>query len=104
MMKTNAISVEPVVGMGATLLHHSDRTACTIIEVSTSGKKIVLQEDVATRTDSNGMSECQNYAYQPDTNGTIHIATKRKDGWYRVSKSTTRIALGVREAYYDYSF
>lgn len=94
--------VQPLVGMGATISHWSDRTACTVIEVS--GKRITLQEDLDTRTDNNGMSESQSYSYAPDPNGRIFHATLRKDGVYRISKSTEIVTLGVRRKYHDYSF
>ena len=41
----------PKVGDGATVCHYSDRTACTVIKVSPSGKTIHLREDVATLDD-----------------------------------------------------
>lgn len=37
----------PAVGQGATICHHCDRTACTIVAVSESGKTISLQPDHA---------------------------------------------------------
>jgi hypothetical protein len=94
--------VQPMVGMGATICHWSDRTACTIIQVS--GKRIVLQEDIATRTDKNGMSESQSYTYTPDPNGQIFFATLRKSGRYMVSKSTELVVIGSRRQYHDYTF
>lgn len=99
-MKTKEVS--PEVGMGATIYHWSDRTAATIIQVS--GKRIVLQEDSAIRTDKNGMSESQSYDYSPDPNGRLWFATLRKDGNWKVSKSTEIVGIGHRRQYHDYSF
>ncbi len=94
----------PEVGMGATICYWSDRHAATIIQVTRNGKRIVLQEDIAIRTDSNGMSEMQTYQFERDPNGALHIATKRKDGSYRITGGKTRVSIGNRSEYYDYSF
>ena len=107
MIVTNTIVPhKPVVGMGATINFHSDSKAATIIQISHKGKRIVLQQDKATRTDQNGVSESQSYNYETDTDGGIYIATLRKDGRFRLVGSTSgsTISLGVRREYYDYSF
>jgi hypothetical protein len=92
------------IGMGATIQYHSDREPATIIEVSPSGKRIVIQEDSVKRTDNNGMSECQTYEYSPNPEGTIHVATLRKDGHYRLVGQKTSVYVGARSKYYDFSF
>jgi hypothetical protein len=56
----------PVIGMGVTIFHYTDRSAGTIVKISKSGKTIWFSEDKAIRTDSNGMSECQTYEYKFD--------------------------------------
>lgn len=105
MRKTVIIdNIMPEVGMGATIAIGSDRHAATIIQVLQHGKKIVVQEDIATRTDKNGMSECQTYTYEPNLNGSVSIATKRKDGRYRIVGGKTPITVGYRNKYYDFSF
>ena len=85
----------------------SDRNACTVIKVI-SPKEIVVQEDTATRTDSNGMSDSQDYSYAPNPIGCIYEFTKRKNGrWVRKGESLgdgTGLRLGDRDAYHDYSF
>jgi len=96
--------MNPTIGMGATIYHYSDRDPATVIEVSPSGKRIVIQEDKSIRLDNNGMSECQVYRYEPDPGGTMHIATLRKDGTYRLVGRKTIVSLGERHRYYDYSF
>jgi hypothetical protein len=46
---------EPEVGMGATILYWSDRSASTIMKVSDDKKHIWISQDKATRVDKNGM-------------------------------------------------
>lgn len=96
--------MNPTIGLGATICYYTDRDPATVIEVSATGKRIVIQEDKATRIDNNGMSECQQYRYDPDPNGKIHTATLRKDGTYRLTGSKVLISLGKRNRYFDYSF
>lgn len=100
--------IVPTVGMGATVCYYSDRHAGTIITVSKSGKRVTVQEDTATRTDKNGMSDAQAYSYEPNPNGSVTTFSKRKNGcWVRVgegSRSGTGLVLGTRDEHYDYSF
>lgn len=100
------IPPDPVVGMGVTINFHSDSKAATIIQITHHGKRIVLQQDKATRTDYNGPSESQTYNYERDPLGALYIATLRKDGRYRLVGATSgsTISLGIRREYYDYSF
>ena len=105
----------PYVGMPATLLSWTDRTPGTVIEVNMTKRYIVVQEDNATRTDANGMSDGQSYEYTRNPNGSTSIFRKNKRGeWvlhYR-NPETNRLVqsrgpglmLGKREKYYDYSF
>jgi len=106
MMVANTQPV-PEVGMGATIVMWTDRHACTIIEVSKSKRVIKVQYDKATRTDSHGMSDCQSYSYERDTEGQVKTFTLRKHGKY-VQKGDsmrgTHLVIGRREEYYDYSF
>ena len=92
----------PTVGMGATILSWSDRSPATVVEVSASGKTIKLQEDTATRTDTNGMSECQDYAFAPDPSAPLQVARLTSKGWKIVGGS--RVRLGERSRYHDFSF
>lgn len=98
----------PVVGMGATLIHWTDRTACTIVGVSDDKKTIFVQADHAKRVDKNGMSESQEYEYSPNTEGADYIFTLRKNGRYiqlgQPMRNGQRIAIGFRRQYHDYSF
>ena len=89
----------PEVGMGATILMWSDRKAGTIVKVTPT--QIHVQEDTATRTDKNGLSESQEYTYEPDPKGSIRIFRKTKNG-YRWSGRG--LWVGVRQAYHDPTF
>lgn len=97
----------PTVGMGITELMWSDRAAGTITRVSPSGKTLWYQLDKATRIDGNGMSEVQDYAYEPNPDAPVKTARLTKRGWKTVcsgAASGTRIAIGYRATYYDFSF
>jgi hypothetical protein len=101
-------AIQPEVGMGATILSWTDRHAATIVEVSKSGKSIVVQEDHAKRTDDRGMSEWQTYEHTPNTDAPRVTYTLRKNGsWVKQGdtlKGGRRVAIGVRNHYYDFSF
>jgi hypothetical protein len=94
---------KPETGMGATIAHYSDREAYTIIEVSPLGKVIKIQKDKATRTDSNGMSDCQYYDYTRDPNGITDVAKLRKNGLWK-TMDDLRVLIDCRNEYFDYSF
>jgi hypothetical protein len=92
----------PEVGMGVTVLMWTDRKAGTITRVSPSGKTFWFKDDIAIRTDSNGMSESQTYEFKPDPDARERKAVKTVKGWKEVRGS--RLMLGHRSAYHDYSF
>ena len=92
------------IGAGATIYYYSDCSPATVIRVTQNGKKIFIQEDKYTRLDKNGFSELQQYSYEPDSEGTIHVATLRADGTYKIAKSKTVVAIGIRRRYWDPSF
>lgn len=93
----------PEVGMGITILHWTDRSAGTITRVSPSGKRFWYRPDTAIRVDSNGMSESQEYRYEPNPDATEReVRLNSKGEWKEVKGS--RVALGYRCAYYDFSF
>lgn len=94
----------PEIGMGVTWAVGSDRYPGTIIDISASGHRIVFQEDIATRTDSNGMSESQSYTFQQNPLGEIHTASLRKDGRWRLTGGKMPLFIGNRDKYYDFSF
>jgi hypothetical protein len=104
----------PKVNNGATVCHHSDRTACTIIKISPSGKTIWMREDTATLDDwkpeiipGGFAGHCvnnneQTYKYSPDPDGPVHRASLRKDGRYRTTNGE-RVIPG-RHHFHDYNF
>lgn len=94
----------PEVGSPATIVMYTDRHAATVVGVSKSGKTITLQQDVATRTDKNGMSESQEYSYERNPNAEKQTARLTKRGWRIGGQRGTKILIGTREEYYDYSF
>jgi hypothetical protein len=105
---SRAAQIKPQVGMGATILCWTDRHAGTIIEVTADS--FVVQEDRATRTDKNGMSDCQSYSYEPDPNGprTTFKRVKRgkaKGDWRENGVKDGRgVLIGRRDKHHDYSF
>lgn len=112
---TNAIMVaskqpEPKVGMGATIVMYSDRYAATIVTIArVSGiDRVHVREDIVTRIDNNGMSECQDYAYAPNPNAPVQVFTLRNTGRYvkmrQPTNGGTHLLIGVRDHYTDPSF
>lgn len=92
----------PTVGMPCTITHYSDREPAEVISVTPSGKTIKVREMTATRTDKNGMSECQTYSYASDPEGEIHTFRLTKKGWR--AKGGAGLWLGRAEKYHDFSF
>jgi hypothetical protein len=96
--------IAPIVGMGVTISWWSDCRPGTIIDITHKGNRLIIQEDTAIRIDNNGMSESQEYIYEYNLNGSIYVGTLRKDGYYRIAKSSCAITLGYRRKFHDYSF
>lgn len=96
----------PQVGMGATVLLWTDRHAATIVSVEKNGKRIGIVEDEATRIDKNGMSESQEYSYAPGKGGVQYFTLRKNGAYVREGDSIkgTRIAIGARRHYHDFSF
>ena len=114
LMSRVANTPEPSIGLGATILHWTDRTAGTIVELlhNKRGELVgfVVQDDKATRTDSNGMSDAQSYRYAPNSQGgktTVKRVTRgKKAGQWRVGGRSdgNGVLIGARDHHYDYSF
>lgn len=69
---------EPIeVGVGATHAVGSDRYPYTVVEV-VNERRIVVQRDEFRRTDSNGLSESQEYEYTPNPNAEKLTLTLRR--------------------------
>ena len=100
--------IVPEPGMGATVLMYTDRHAATIVRVSRDRRTVWVARDTATRTDTNGMSESQTYAYTPGDWTQTACYTLRKNGrWVEKGvpmRGTPRLLLGHRRTYFDYSF
>lgn len=93
------------VGDGATILMWSDRHAATVIEAS--ARKVTVQEDTSTRTDSHGMSDAQSYEFSPNPNGMTRTYTLRKNGRWVAEGSGMHSGESLgrgRSTYHDYSF
>lgn len=102
-------------GDGATICYYSDRTACTVIRKSSSGKTVWLQVDKAHKGDwqpefvPGGFSghcinnEDQTYTHEPDLNGAIYRASYRKNGKLYVSNTNNPVIIG-RHHFHDYNF
>ncbi len=106
MMKSSKMPA-PEVGMGATGLSYTDRHPFTIVEIVNS-KKIVVQEDFAIRTDSNGMSESQSYEYTSNPDAPKIVVTLRKNGHWvqqggKMSNGRSYL-IGHRNKYHDFNF
>lgn len=106
-------SPNPTVGMGATVLGWTDRYAGTVIDVS--GNRITIQEDHSERTDSNGDTANQVYAYSKNDKGMLHHFSKRGGKWVQVvedqhgsswrrKEGGYELALGERDHFYDFSY
>lgn len=96
-------TTKPEVGMGATEILGSDKYAYTIVKVCTP-RKILVQQDTATRTDDRGDSTNQEYSYERNPEAPLVSVTLRKNGQWRKSKEDILFRLGVRREYYDYNF
>jgi len=97
---------EPKVGDGATIIMYTDRHAATVVAVN--GKTVKIQRDTATRTDSNGMSESQSYSYAPNIEAQVETFTLRATGRYvrqgDDENNGTKLTIGLRRTYHDFSF
>lgn len=107
---------EPQIGMGATILSWSDRYAATVTAWDVKKMIVTIRRDTATRIDKNGMSESQEWTYEPDPNGTLYTfrQDKRSGAWNEVAfkPETGRwsktggygLRIGVRNEFFDFSF
>ena len=99
-----AQAAKPEVGMGATIIAWTDRYAATIVAVSKTGHTIEVTRDSATRVDDRGMSEVQEWEFDSLPDAARETYTRRPDGSYRIKGGSTRLIVGVRDHYHDYSF
>ena len=109
MAKVTSEKTTPKVGMGVTQCIGSDRYPFTVIEVSENLKTVVIQLDTYSRTDSNGLSESQEYEFSRNSDGEKITLTLRKNGCYVQKGQPMRgsgyfYRIGTRSAYRDPSF
>lgn len=104
----------PEIGMGVTFLLFSDRHPGTIVSID---KNIIgVQGDSYERVDKNGMSEMQRYEFTPNLEASIvfyrfdankgwrNVQINPDTGRWVLSKSSTRLRIGKRSKYHDFSF
>lgn len=111
-MSRSNCAPEPEVGMGATILGWTDRHAATVI--SWDGKILRVQRDKATRTDTLGMTDAQEYEYERDPEGCVYDYKRDRSGkWREVAKNdrgrfvfidAAGLILGKRDEHFDFSF
>ncbi len=96
--------IKPTVGMGVTRRIGSDRYPFTVWEVR-SPTCIVVKEDLATRNDSNGESECQTYLFSTDASAPDVVLTKRRDGSWKSRGGAVpgTFKIGKRSRFHDYT-
>lgn len=106
----------PKVGDGVTFYSWSDRHAGTVVKVVDEKKLIIaVTEDTATRTDTNGMSDCQSYSYQTnwEDRPRHYKWNAKKSQWQGVElnekgrwvlSGDKTISIGNRDCHHDYSF
>ena len=110
--RTPQANLVPTVGMGVTYLDWTDRRAGTVTKILADGV-VETQVDRAIRTDENGMSESQEYRYEPNPQGKRYYFRLRHGQWEEVrhnprtmrwNKESQAVRFGERDAYYDFSF
>lgn len=96
----------PAVGLGVTVQVGSDEYAGTIIEVSPSGHRFVIQYDDSRALKGHGMySGDQRHLHVLNEAGRTKVATYRaKHGRWMVRGITQWVTIGIRETYLDPSF
>lgn len=92
-------STIPVVGKGATIMRHTDRDCCEVIEVSKDGKTVKLEhlDAECDRTKPNGMGH-QNWILKPS--GRFFEIVWRHNAW-RVKGSEIVYTKEFREKHQD---
>jgi hypothetical protein len=105
-LEKTILDYAPVVGLGVTVQIGSDRYAGTIVKVSPSGHKFEFQRDRAKPTKNSNYYGTQRHIFVPDESAEIEVATRRKDGRYRLKGCDNygTVYVGKRDAYTDPHF
>lgn len=94
---------KPKVGTPVTYKIGSDAYPFTVIESNSKGLKIVIQEDIATPTESHDYYGNQDYTYSRNPNGrTIELKLNAKGRW--TNGTSGYYSIGYRRRYSDPSF
>lgn len=98
-------TILPRVGEGATVHYAHDRQAATVVEISNDWANVWVQEDHATRLDSNGENGPQSYAFTRDLDGYRSLFTLRESGeWVAdgYDDNGPRVTFGERDHFWDF--
>ena len=103
---------DPEVGMGASILYHSDRHAATIVAVDRSTRGNVtgvwVQRDETTVVSGSPHDGSAKYHYRPSPENPRVLFTLRKNGRYvakgESARDGTALSIGVRSEYWNPSF
>lgn len=107
------------VGQGVTVQRYSDRQACTVVQVSSSGKTFWAREDHcrllngvnsgeidALQFEPGGFSGhtsgAQRWETTPNPQGTLIRVSLRKDGRWKVAKENALVS--IQWPYRDFNF
>ncbi len=71
-----------------------------------SPHRIVVRQDIAIRTDGNGMSDAQSYRYENNVKAPLVLLrlNNRRQWKEQGHPDGSTYVVGVREEYYDYGF
>lgn len=99
----------PEIGEGVTIRAYTDCYAGTIagIEKKNNRLYITVKEDIAVRTDHNGMSnEGQEYSYTPNENGRVFVFRQKGNAWVEQGRPSNGYVaeVGYRKKFHDFCF
>lgn len=96
----------PKVGDKCTMHLYSDSHACQVVRVSKSGKTVWIRRNKVTVSpdSSRGMGHQDWVLHENEFEGDEMKITKRRNGDWRETGSSTYVALGQWHEYYDWSF
>jgi len=98
---------KPVVGNGAHINNGVDTHSVTIIEVSESGKSVIVQRD-SVKPKEGSSSYSNEWEMTPNPNGATYEFSLRKNGYYVQAGEGMKFGdilhLSGRREYYSYEF